>query len=87
MPIIWCLLRPQFSEHGTSKRTVEETLFDYLQDFVVSVKDTTEDLAYYHGDTEDQGGENKPEGVSKVQCADISPSGLLGWLTGQKQTS
>lgn len=84
------LLRPQFSKQGTSKRTVEETLFDSLQDFVMSIEDTTvtgytEELAYDHGYAEDQeGGENNPEEVTKVQCADITPSGLLGWLTGQK---
>ena len=65
-------------------------LFDYLQDFVIRIEDSTvtgytEELAYGHDDTEDQqGGGSKTEGVSKVQCADISPSGLLGWLTGQK---
>ena len=86
------LLRPQFSEKATSKRPVEETVFDHLHDFILASEDTTvtgynEELAYDHEDTEDRdGGELKPEGPSQVQfqSADISPSGLLGWLTGQR---
>lgn len=84
------LLWPQFSEKGTSKRPVEETVFDYLHDFILASEDITvtgysEELVYDHEDNEDrEGGEHKPEGPSQVQLqsADISPAGLLGWLTG-----
>ena len=84
------LLRPQYSEGGTVTRTVEEKLFDHLHDFIMSIEDTTvtghiEELAYDHEDTEDKaGGKHNVEEVQETQVADISPSGMLGWLTGQK---
>ena len=85
------LLRPQFSEKGTSKRLAEETVFDHLHDFILTTEDTTvtrytEELPYDHEDTEDvAGGEHKPEGSQvQFQSADISPAGILGWLTGQR---
>lgn len=85
------LLRPKFSKKGSSKQPVEETVFDHLHDFILYSQDTTvtgytEELAYDHEDTEDWCGEQKPEELSQVhfQCVDISPSGLLGWLTGQR---
>ena len=76
------LLRPQFSEKGTSKRPAEETVFDHLHDFILTSEDTavtgyTEELAYDHEDTQDvAGGEHKPEEGPQVQfqSADISNS-------------
>jgi len=45
----------------------------------------TKELVYDHDHTEDvAGGEYKPDKGSEVQFADISPSGLLGWLTGKR---
>ena len=85
------LLRPQFTEEGSSKREIEETVFDHLHDFILAAEDTTvtgytEELANEHDDTEDVvGGEHKLEESPEVQSADISPSGVLGWLTGQRR--
>ena len=67
-------------------------MFDHLHDFILTTEDTTvtgytEELAYDHEDTEDvAGGDHKPEEGSQVQfqSADISPSGPLGWWTGQR---
>ena len=84
------LLCPQFSEKGTSKRAVEETVFDHLHDFILAAEDTTvtgytEELPYDHDDTEDvAGGEHKQEGSPEIKSADISSPGVLGWLTGQR---
>jgi len=82
-------LQPQFSDGGTAARTIEEKVFDHLHDFIMDLEDNTvegysEEIAYSHNDTEDEAGGIQFEGTQTEVDADLSPAGILGWLTGQK---
>jgi len=78
------ILCPEFSEHGSNRRPREEAVFDNFQDFLMATEDENitalaEEIVWDGMDGDDD----------EVQCchsqlADISPGGVLGWLTGQK---
>ena len=75
-------LRPVYSEQGTSRRPLEESLIDHLQDFLMSLEDGEmsgykEALAWNHDAADNDVDDH-------FQAADLTPAGVLGWLTGQK---
>lgn len=86
------LMSPHYSEDGTTKRAIEERIVDNLQDFLMSLEDESisgysEAIAWV-----DDGPNKIDDGVSdgaeitdeRFQEADLSPAGVLGWLTGQR---
>lgn len=81
------ILSPVYSESGTTKRQLEETLIDNFQDFLNTIEDNTmtgptEELAW---NEESAGGKDSAAQESlEVKESDLSPAGVLGWLTGQK---
>lgn len=79
------ILCAQFSEQGSSRRPKEEAIFDNLQDFVMSTEDesitgSAEEVAWNDKDDADFDNDECPH----VQSPDLTPGGILGWLTGQK---
>ena len=75
---VFSLVEPSFSEEGSFRNSVEEKMFDHLQDFLIMMKDeniscVTESLAY---DTDN-------ETSTKESEAKINPAGFLKWATGQ----
>ena len=81
------LLRPEYSPKGSTRQLVEESLMDYFQDFVYNLEDDknicgfSEALAW----NEDQGvGSVNLEPAEQFSTADLTPAGVMGWLTGQK---
>jgi hypothetical protein len=78
------LLRPQYS--GSTRRSKEETLIDNFQDFIMTLEDEqvtgyAEVLAW---DQDDNHSENLKEVNELYKSANLTPPGVLGWLTGQK---
>ena len=81
--VVSCLI-PCYSE------VVEEEILDHFQDLLISLEDErvmsyTEDLAWNNGDDWDSllDAEDKDERGS-CQAPDLTPGGILKWLTGQK---
>ena len=84
-PYVTSLLQPSFSPDGSSKRVVEETFIDYLQDFLNDLEDSNiaalpegEVVAFDDATNDD----TLPYGMTIN--ADLTPAGFLGWCTGQK---
>ena len=78
---VFSLLKPSFSLAASSKRIVEERVLDYIQDFLIMLEDTSvtgpsEALAYHSEDLTSSDEE-------KESYANLSPSGIMKWLTGQ----
>ena len=87
-----------YSPEGTSRRTVEETLIDNFQDFLMGLEDEkmtgyTEMIAWSsHDYLEDEEPHQKDPVNQSVEeenpqffhSAELTPSGVLGWLTGQR---
>ena len=92
------LLKPLYSPEGTSRRTVEETLIYNFQDFLMGLEDEkmtgyTEMIAWSsHDYLEDEEPHQKDPVNQSVEeenpqffhSAELTPSGVLGWLTGQR---
>ena len=83
---VFSLLSPCYSAEGTSKRKLEEEVMDNFQDFLATVEDKnitgyTEALAWKENNVTDESDDNE---ALKYQAVDVSPCGVLGWLTGQK---
>lgn len=76
---VFSILKPQFSSEACSKRVVEEHVFDNFQDFLNMLEDEqntgpSEQMTYDSDDT---------DGEKKELFADLSPAGILKWMTGQ----
>ena len=92
------LLKPLYSTEGTSRRTVEETLIDNFQDFLMGLEDEkmtgyTEMRAWSsHDHLEDEEPHQEDpvnqsleeENPQFFHSVELTPSGVLGWLTGQR---
>ena len=92
------LLKPLYSPEGTSRRTVEETLIDNFKDFLMGLEDEkmtgyTEMVAWSsHDHLEDEEPHQEDPVNQSVEeenpqffhSAELTPSGVLGWLTGER---
>lgn len=90
------LLKPEFSDDGSSRRVEEEHMMDYFQDFLMGLEDEkvngdSEALAWAADDNSEKTVEpasndkNDDDNESEnFSIQDISPGGVLGWLTGVK---
>ena len=94
---VFSLLKPKFSEDGSSRRVEKEQMTDYFQDFLMGLEDEkvggdAEALAYATGDDNDEtvkpihnADENGDESESEsFSIQDISSRDVLGWLSGVK---
>ena len=78
---------PEHAEEGSSRRKVEESTMDLLQDFLFRLEDDPNVNCSGYAETmascEDTG---KEAAGSKEELLppDLTPAGVLGWLTGQK---
>ena len=82
------LMAPEFSPEGSSRRLKEEEIMDNFQDFLISLEDEvitgyTEAIACNTDDDADQCTNNDQE-IETFSIPDLTPAGVLGWLTGQK---
>ena len=88
---LFLLMFPEYSEDGTTLKQIEESIMDLLQDFLFSLEDDkivsryTEAMSSNDGNAEiaDTAGSSE-EGNEVFQAADLTPAGVIGWLTGQK---
>ena len=84
---LYSLMVPQFSEEGSSRRTIEENMMDTFQDTLnafedkeVAGSDTTIAWNYDDDDCEDSGQKEEPVLESPV----LTIPGVFGWLTGRQ---
>ena len=82
------LLKPRYSPEATSKRLVEESLMDHMQDLLISFEDkkvTGMSAPVAWKDDDAEVGETENTDTEEVlETADLSVAGIMGWLTGQK---
>ncbi|CAB4035099.1 Hypothetical predicted protein [Paramuricea clavata] len=86
--LLSCLM-PNYSEDGSSRRAVEEQMVDHFQDLLISLEDDEQVTGYTEAlawnailDIANTEGNDKETG--SYQSPDLTPAGVLGWLTGQK---
>lgn len=80
-------LHPEHAEEGSSRRKVEESTMDLLQDFLFHLEDdpnvNCSGYAEAMASCEDTGKEAAGS-KEELLLPDLTPAGVLGWLTGQK---
>lgn len=90
---VFSLMIPQYSTEGSSRKAHEEQIMDNLQDFLISLEDESitgysEAIAWAEEDPTELKlpveSDVKMEAADKFEMASITPSGVLGWLTGQQ---
>ena len=87
---LFSLMFPEYSEDGTTLKQIEESIMDLLQDFLFSLEDDkivsgyTEAMSSNDGNAEIGDTAGSSEGNEVFQVADLTPAGVMGWLTGQK---
>ncbi|KAK3712968.1 hypothetical protein QZH41_000634 [Actinostola sp. cb2023] len=87
---LFSVLQPKYSEEGSSRKKVEESIMDLFQDFLFKLEDEDHISGYTEAIAWDQDEESTAE-VSHddqpdehFQSPDLTVAGILGWLTGQK---
>ena len=85
------LIKPEFSDEGSSRRVEEEHMMDYFQDFLMELEDEkqngdSEALTWAAGDSNEKTVENTSNACENENFSmqDISPRGVLGWIIGVK---
>jgi hypothetical protein len=94
------LMEPIFSEEGCTKRVIEESIMDYIQDVLIGLEDTS--MSGYSAAVAWNCDESRnavltsesAEALSEMadmsetadmfETADMSVGGVMGWLTGQR---
>ena len=88
---VYSLMSPEYSDDGTSKRVLENSIMDHFQDFLMALEDEsiygyTEAIAWEDGKLAEQN-EGDADGTdenSQFTNASLTPAGVLGGLTGQR---
>ena len=75
------LMSPEYSQAGSSRREVEETLIDNFQDFLLALEDGN--ITVYEWAVAWNYSENDIE-IPESQSQWITSATILGWFTGQK---
>lgn len=94
------LLKPKYSPESTTRRVLEESMMDHLQDLLISFEDreisskavaiawSADDDDDHDNYAKDVGGEASGNvGMAAEETlaeADLTVAGIMGWLTGQK---
>ena len=84
---IMSILNPIFSSEP-DKRKVEESVIDHLQDFLNYIEDNhvaghSGEMTTYNEGIDDYDSADD-DSKSNIIDADLTPAGVLGWLTGQR---
>ncbi|XP_028417210.1 uncharacterized protein LOC114541494 [Dendronephthya gigantea] len=79
---LFSLMIPQYSPEGSSKRITEETIMDNFQDFLFKLED--EDITVSFEESVSFDADVNNESVATFTKPDFTPSGVMGWLTGQR---
>jgi hypothetical protein len=88
---LFSCMQPEYSEPGSSRRTLEEKVVDNFQDFLNSIEDTkvtgySAPVAWNYKD-EDEEKQKVPDDMiqeEKFETAEVNVPGMMMWLTGQK---
>ena len=82
---------PEYSVEGSSHRHTEEQVMDHFQDFLLTLEDEritgyAEPIAWKAEDDLNVLQQGPPDGeeIEELISPDLTPAGVLGWLTGQK---
>lgn len=83
---LFSLFNPDYCEQGSSRRVIEEAIMDYFQDTLQDIEDAlitgyTAPIAWNYTD---DNREADTETTEKFQSPELSVSGVMGWLTGQR---
>ena len=81
---LFSLVQPVYSAPGSSRRQVEESIMDHLQDFLISLEDEQNITGYASPVTWNYEDENESDQHPPQPTPELKPSGIMGWLTGQK---
>ena len=84
---LFSLMCPEYSEDGTTLKHIEESIMDLFQDFLFSLEDDKIVSGYTEAmsSNDDDAVKAGISGDNEVfQAADLTPPGVMGWLTGQK---
>ena len=80
-------LCPEYAPEGSTRREVEESMMDFLQDFLFHLEDdpnvNVSGYAEPLASCENTGIE-VAESHEELLLPDLTPAGVMGWLTGQK---
>ena len=87
---LFSCMQPDYSDHGSSRRALEERVVDNMQDFLNNIEDNTitgySAPVAWNYDEEDASKEkpsdDPPE--EKFETPDVTVQGMMMWLTGQK---
>ena len=82
---LFSLMKPIYSEEGSTKRVIEESVMDYLQDVLIAIEDTpvsgySTAVAWNYGESENDASTSE----EVFQTPDMSVGGIMGWLIGQR---
>ncbi len=82
---LFSLMEPVYSDEGSTKHVVEESIMDYLQDVLNAVEDTpvsgySTAVAWNYEESESSASTSE----EIVETPDMSVGGMMGWLTGQR---
>ena len=80
-------LHPEHAEEGSSRRNVEESTMDLLQDFLFRLEDDPNVNCSGYAEAMascDDTGKEAAGSKEELLLPDLTPASVLGWLTGQK---
>lgn len=88
---LFSLVVPEYSLEGSSHRHTEEQVMDHFQDFLLTLQDErisgyAEAIAWKAEDDLNVLQQDPPDGGKREELIspELTPAGVLGWLTGQK---
>ena len=95
---LFSLLKPKYSPESTTRRVLEESMMDHLQDLLISFEDqeipgkaaawSADNDDDHHDDAKVVGDKASGNvGIAAEETfaeADLAVAGIMGWLTGQK---
>ncbi|KAK3744172.1 hypothetical protein QZH41_007934 [Actinostola sp. cb2023] len=89
---LFSLLKPEYSDVGSTRRSIEESVMDNFQDLLFSLEDDSPVSAYrealawkaVNADADRDGDDDDNDGDERFTEADLSPAAVMGWLTGQR---
>ena len=86
---LFSLMEPIFSEEGSTKRVIEESIMDYIQDLLIALEDTSVSgysapVAWNYDESQNDPSTPAEDAEGLFETADMSVGGVIGWLTGQR---
>ena len=93
---LFSLLKPKYSPESTTRRVLEESMMDHLQDLLISFEDreipSKAVVTAWNADNDDDLKGVDVEASQSISGtaeetlaeADLTVAGIMGWLTGQK---